>query len=158
MHDQAEANLYREPWPPFARDPFQGPAQPAAPVPSWDGPRHSQARPAWRRWLPWLALVVLVAGIAAVVLLAVQGGNAGPSRATAQNVRACQDYRVQGVRAKAHPVLADVPKWAAWVAADAAEASPGTQLRRDLTSWASDPVSAHGRILADCAAVGVKAG
>lgn len=156
-HEQPP-RVYREPWPPYARDPFQGPAQPVAPEPSpWDGPRHGQARPAWRLWLPWLLPVTLAAAIAAVVLLVTQGGSPN-GEATAANVKACQDYRAQGVRARAHPDLAGVTKAVVWVAADAAEAASGSRLHSDLASWSADPVSAHGRILADCAAVGVKAG
>lgn len=134
LNHEQPPRLYDQPWPPFAQDPWQGPAQPVAPAPSWDGPRHGQARPAWRRWLPWLLPVALAAAIAAVVLLATQGGNAAPSGAAAQNVKACQDYRTQGADAKAHPALTDVPKWAPWVASDAAEAAPGSRLHSDLAS------------------------
>lgn len=82
------------------------------------------------------------------VLLAVQGGNAA-----AANVKACRDFHAQGVEARsvASPTLADVARVTSQVAADAAEATQGSQLRRDLDAWASDPVGAHSRILADCA-------
>ena len=57
--------LYGEPLPGYGRDPL---AEASPDFPPWQGPRHSQARPAWRRLLPWLLPVALAAAIAGVVL------------------------------------------------------------------------------------------
>jgi hypothetical protein len=119
-----------------------------------------------RRWMLWLVPVVVVAAIVAGVLLSTQGGSGAPSAATAANVKACQDYRAQGAAARkvTDPGLSDIRKWTGWVAADAAEAAQGGQLKSDLNAWVTatdtslNPAAAHSRILRDCAAIGVTAG
>jgi hypothetical protein len=99
---------------------------------------------------------------AAGLLAAACGGSAAPSR-DAANTRVCGHYRTQRAHVKslAEPTLADAVKFATWVAADAAEATPGTPLARDLAAMSTaeqdgtSSYAASARVLKDCTALGV---
>ena len=91
------------------------------------------------------------------------GGSSHAATQDANNVRVCHHYRTQRAWVKnlAEPSLADALKWMGWVAADAGEATPGTQLAHDLGGMYAGmqknrniyPVST--RVLKDCEALGV---
>src|SRR5215471_1744819 len=115
-----------------------------------------------------MRIMIAAAAVLAAALVACSGGGSGnPAGWTADNVRVCQHYRTQraGIKAIAEPVLADAETFVVWVAADAAQATPGTPLARDLHALSaaqadlSAPDSAvhdtSARVLADCAALGV---
>lgn len=109
-------------------------------------------------------------GAAASALIALAavtacGGTAAHS-AQSGNVRVCQHYRTQRAKllATATPTLADAAQVVVWVSADAAQATPGTPLARDLAQMLSamrreaSTSAAIGRVHADCQALGVKIG
>jgi hypothetical protein len=77
-----------------------------------------------------------IAAAAGVVLLAACGSSAataGPS-SPAANTLACQHYLRQyhWKQNLAFPSMADAIKWETYVAADGAQAAPGTKLAHDL--------------------------
>lgn len=101
------------------------------------------------------------AACAAGLLAAACGG--GTASQNVNNVRVCEHYRTQRAHVKslAEPSLADALKFATWVAADAAEATPGTTLARDLNAMTraqqklTSPYAASRRVVKDCTALGV---
>lgn len=102
----------------------------------------------------------------AVFLAAIVGcsGAAPAASHDANNVRVCEHYRIQ--RAKllnnATPTLATAVQVAVWVGADAAQATPGSPLARDLNQMVADiqhsrsDYAASKRVYTDCQALGVK--
>jgi len=106
-------------------------------------------------------LAVLAIAVTALALAACGGTSAPPGQAA--NVIVCQHYKVQRATVKnlAEPTVADAVKFRGWVAVDAAQATPGTAVARDLgvmaTAQTADAAyyAASGRVLADCTALGV---
>jgi hypothetical protein len=110
----------------------------------------------------------LTAGFAAVVALVAAGcGGAAPPAhpAATGNTRVCEHYRAQRaiVLNAATPNLGDAVKIVGWVAADQAQAAPGTPLARDLGKMliamqghGGSTYTASRAVAADCAALGVK--
>ena len=98
---------------------------------------------------------------ATALTLAACGGSASPGQPA--NVIVCQHYKVQRAFVKnlAEPTLADAIKFEGWIAVDAAQATPGTALARDLGAMSADErhltssYDASGRVLNDCTALGV---
>jgi len=105
-------------------------------------------------------LAALAIAVAAVTLTACGGAAAQQSA----NVIVCQHYKVQRAYVKnlAEPTLADAIKFEGWIAVDAAQATPGTALARDLAAMSADEqhltssYDASARVLAACTAIGVK--
>jgi hypothetical protein len=108
------------------------------------------------RPLAALAIAATAAALAAC-------GGSTPSAQSA-DVIVCQHYKVQRAYVKnlAEPTLADAIKFEGWIAVDAAQATPGTALARDLDAMSADEqhltssYDASARVLADCTALGVK--
>lgn len=104
---------------------------------------------------------------AAVILAACSNSPAHPAGWSADNVRVCQHYATQRADIKkiTEPTLADAEKILVWIAADAAQATPGTPLARDLNAMGAAQTSttapdnavynASKRVLQDCTALGV---
>lgn len=107
-----------------------------------------------------------VIALAALTLTACSSGSTVALTAAhdANNVRVCGHYRTQRayIKGLAEPAVADAVKFEMWVAADAAQATPGTPVARDLAALSKaqrnyGPVYAVStRVLNDCTALGVK--
>ena len=106
--------------------------------------------------------------LAAVAVLAAGCGTttsatSSPGATQTANVLVCQHYSVQRAWVKhlAMPTLSDALKFAGYVAADSAEAQPGTPLARDLDTMTADEqhlkssYAASARVVADCEALGI---
>lgn len=103
----------------------------------------------------------------AAILLAGCGGGAAASQ-NVNNIRVCGHYRTQRAHVKslAEPSLTSALKFATWVAADAAGATHGTALARDLNDLSnaqqnpkspqSSVYNSSRRVVKDCEALGVK--
>ena len=110
---------------------------------------------------------ITLAGAVLIGAIAGCGGSAAAhpaqSSAATGNVRVCEHYRTQ--RAKllntATPTLATAVQVAVWVAADAAQATTGSPLARDLGAMVAamrhdrSTDAAIRRVHADCQALGV---
>jgi hypothetical protein len=107
-------------------------------------------------------LCTAIAGAAATALALTACGTA-QSASDVNNIRVCHHYRTQRTYVKnlAEPTLADAIKWEGWVAADAGQATPGTQLARDLGVMYADMQKLRDihaistRVMKDCTALGV---
>lgn len=97
----------------------------------------------------------ILAACAAALVLAACGSSAPP---VSGNDLVCQHYLAQRAWVKhvTFPTLADTAKLMVYIAADDAQAQPGTQLARDLDAMVTDmqagrPVyAASKRVYADC--------
>ena len=110
---------------------------------------------------------IALAGAVFLAAIAGCGGSAAAhpaqSPADAGNVRVCQHYRIQRAKllANATPTLKTAEQVAVWVTADAAQATPGTPLARDLRRFLAamsherSTYSAAAQVRADCQALGV---
>lgn len=96
---------------------------------------------------------------------AAASGNSTPAASqNVNNIRVCDHYRTQRAYVKnlAEPSMSDALKFATWVAADAAEATHGTTLARDLNAMSAaqqklkSAYAASKRVVQDCEALGVK--
>ena len=107
--------------------------------------------------------IALAALAATALTLTACGGSSQAASQNTNNVRVCQHYRVQRAYVKnlAEPSLGDALKWMGWVAADAGQATPGTQLASDLNQMAAGMQKNRSiyavsvRVLKDCEALGV---
>jgi hypothetical protein len=109
---------------------------------------------------------IAAAAVVALTLTAC-GGSTKAAGATADNILVCQHYRIQRAHVKnlATPTLTDAIQFETWVALDAAQATPGTAVARDLAALSaaqhdtSGPQSAvyntSTRVLTACQAIGV---
>jgi hypothetical protein len=77
---------------------------------------------------------IIRAAAAAGLVLAVGCSSGGAPAPSGGNALVCQHYRAQNSWREhlTFPTVADTVKWVGYVAADAAEAQPGTKLARDL--------------------------
>lgn len=106
---------------------------------------------------------MVVAAACAAVLLAACSTTGGQDANNANNIRVCGHYRIQRAHVKnlAEPTIADALRLETWVAADAAEATPGTTLASDLGDMASGMAHTRSiyapslRVIKDCTALGV---
>ena len=106
----------------------------------------------------------LVLAAAVALTLAACGGSSHAATRDVNNVRVCHHYRIQRTYVKnlAEPTLADAIKWEGWVAADAGQATRGTQLASDLGEMYADMQKLRSiyaistRVVNDCEALGVK--
>ena len=107
-------------------------------------------------------MIKQAAALAATAIALTACGGAQPAH-DANNVRVCQHYRTQRAYVKnlAEPTLSDALKWMGWVAADAGQATPGTQLATDLNQMAAGMqknqsiYAVSTRVLKDCETLGV---
>src|SRR5205823_1035048 len=88
--------------------------------------------------------------LAGLITLTGCGGGAGHTAqhaaADPRNMRVCEHYRTQRafVLNDAEPSLADAAKVLGWVAADQAQAVPGSPLARDLDKMLTAMQGSHG--------------
>jgi hypothetical protein len=98
---------------------------------------------------------------AACVLAAGCGSGAAPAHEAGTNTLVCRHYLTQRhwARSLTYPTLADAVKYAGYISADAAQATPGTRLAADLKAdlaagLHNGPVAAAAaRVLRDCRSV-----
>lgn len=111
----------------------------------------------------FVTLRTAAAAACAAGLLAAGCSATATASQNAGNVRVCQHYAVQRAYVKnlTEPTVADALKFETWIAADTAEATPGTALARDLGAMSTaerklqSSYAASLRVLKDCTALGV---
>src|SRR6266702_7274899 len=105
-------------------------------------------------------IVVLLAIVILVILgitMSACGSNKSPGASDVNNTRVCAHFRAQQhwKQNLVYPTMADVAKVMIYTAADDAEATPGSKLRRDLDQMLLDMQGKpnhykNGTVSADC--------